>query len=79
MVIIVTALGSVVGGIVIGGYGIQHPLDLVGQCPPPLVIRSDQCYRPVTSTILVNGKNSTTTSYQLAGTITYLNGTVYGG
>ena len=79
VVIIIAAVGSIGGGIVIGGYGLQHPLNLLGKCPAPLVIQNGGCFRAIVSTTTDSSGNvHTTTSYVAAGPIAYLNGTKYG-
>lgn len=78
LLVIITIGGAIMAGIVLDGYAIQHPVNLIGHCPSPLVIRSGSCYQEIGSSVNDNGKITTSISYIPAGTISYPNGSSYG-
>src|SRR4029077_284986 len=75
MVIIVAVAGSIGFGVVLDGYGLNHPINLVERCPVPLILNANGCFQQITSTVLNNGKNTTVvTLVPVAGQIVSTNG-----
>lgn len=74
--IAITIAGSIGTGMVIDGYVINHPVQLLGHCPSPYVLTGNGCFQNLITTG-ADGKQTTT--QVPAGTVTWPNGTSYGG
>lgn len=79
MMVLLAVAGSIGLGIAIDGYGIQHPLNLIGECPAGDIINANGCFQEVPVQVTKNGQTTETVQLQPAGTIVFPNGTAYGG
>jgi hypothetical protein len=70
-------LFSMIGfGIYVDGYGINHPEQLNGVCPPPAQIRGNNCQLITKAVVVTSGTATTITSTEQAGTIVNIQTTV---
>jgi hypothetical protein len=76
LMIALAAGAGIFGGIYTDGYGIHHPTQLIGICPPPNdFITSKGCYTTIIEPVVVKGVSTEENVTVPAGYLVFPNGT----